>query len=111
MNNKKKKLSVTFKKRKKAAGLASISEGIPSTDVKINKKIVGEIKHPNAWNQFSAIKILLTVKKEKSDNNLNCDWEWITLEEEFEAEEEARLFIKHNISFIAEKYILRYITG
>lgn len=89
------KRTVTFKKGKV---LNFYSE--EATLVKLNRKVVGEIVVPRLLNfKLRLFKIRFTVQK-------NNGWEWMTLDKEFETEEEARRFIKDQIITITQNVIL-----
>ena len=84
----------TFKKNKPSSGLLAIGEGTPSTIVKYNGQIVGELLTDDSWIGANTGRWRLRLKI----NNIvgeNCVWRWASLKStDFASELEGRAFIK-----------------
>jgi hypothetical protein len=87
-------MKFTFKKQPRETGLASVGNPYPDTDIKLNKKIVGQIVAPNWASKDGLWYIRLTRKKEGG-------WLWVQIKQKFESEPEAREWLQTN----AEKVI------
>ena len=102
------KIKLSFKKDKKPTGLYSVGHPYPETYIKIGGKEVGYISPPS-WETDSHIwKVRIAVKKDKPDNNPNCDWRWAIMGKKFDTESDARIWIKDMIVEISEIYKLHY---
>jgi hypothetical protein len=82
-------MSFTFKKQPKETGLSSVGNPYPNTDIKYNKKVVGHIVAPNWMSKDDVWKIRFMQKDEKN-------WHWITIQQQFGSEPEAREWIRAN---------------
>ena len=96
-------MKFTFKKAPKPSGkLARVAYSETTTDIKLNKKVMGMILPPNQYRKYWRIQI--ATKKKKPDDNPNCDWKWRDITATFEKEEVAREWVKHNLAHIIEYY-------
>ena len=81
-----KEYKITFKKGKRATGLAAVTDGTPNTDIKYKNKSFGYITHNNRWcDKRNGIEVWF---KKKKDNKMG--WVWAKLIGEFKNEDEAR---------------------
>jgi len=101
------KIKLTFKKQSRSTGLMSVGHPFPITDIKINKKIMGYISPP-AWDTKNVWTIHYSIKKSVPDNNMNCDWKWLNVPNEFDTEKDARLFVKEHIQSIINRFVLHF---
>ena len=94
-------MKFAFKKAPKPSGkLARVAYSETTTDIKLNKKVMGMIIPPNAYRKNW--KIQIATKKKEPDDNPNCDWKWRYITAAFEQEEVAREWVKHNLADIIE---------
>ena len=100
------KVKLSFKKGGRNTGLYAIGTPYNSTEIKINKKIVGQILPPswNSNNKGWQVMLMIVKKDIMEDGNKNCVWRYITFKKEFEKEELARIWLKDNIDGIMEKW-------
>lgn len=101
------KTNISFKKHPRNTGLDAVGNPHSLVDIKVNKKICGQIRPPS-WIRGKFWNIALMVMKREPDDNPNCDWRWIFVKKSFDTEESARLFIKENIKSIMKTYTLRF---
>ena len=101
-------MKVTFKKHAQMTGLAGIGYSHPNVDIKINKKIIGEIVGPTWQTPDGKWGISFCVMKKEPDDNPNCDWKNISLKARLDSEEDARKFVEEYIDQISERYTFYY---
>lgn len=94
-------MAVTFKKDKRDTGLARISQKSRQTEIFINRKRVGLIITPLAFEDN--VRIRLMVKCEEHPG-----WRWATLKAGFEDESAARATLKTKEKYLVEKFDLHY---
>ena len=104
-----KKYNISFKKHPKNTGLMTVGYSNPNVDIKLNKKVIGEIIGPN-WNtKDDKWRICFSVMKKESEiralnNNPNCSWKWVEIAKKFDTENEAREYIKKCFNSLFDKY-------
>jgi hypothetical protein len=74
------KIKLSFKKGGRNTGLYAIGTPYNSTEIKINKKIVGQILPPSWDSKHNDWRVMLMIIKKDilEDGNKNCVWKNIT---------------------------------
>lgn len=101
-----KKLIVSFKKNPGATGLAAIMARESTTNIKINKRYVGEICPPTRYSEEDGWHVQFQVLTPEPKDNASKSWEWVKMKARFPSEPEAREAIKKHIHNIAQKHHL-----
>ena len=101
-------MKVTFKKHARITGLAGIGYSHPNVDIKINKKIIGEIVGPTWQTPDGKWGIMFCVMKKEPDDNPNCEWKNIILKARLNNEQDARKFVEEYINQISDRYTFHY---
>jgi len=99
-------VKLTYKKHPAQTGLAGIGHPYQSSDIKISKKKMGLIIAPN-WNK-TGWQLGFAIKKERPDDNPNCDWRWFYFSNRFETEIEAKQCAEKSINRFMEIHNLHY---
>ncbi len=83
----------TFKREPRITGLAGV--GYPHRDVqiKLNKKVVGQICAPSWRTKDNLYCVRFTVKNETREE----PWRWVALKRRFENEEDVRAWLNENV--------------
>jgi len=98
-------MRLTFKKDKRETGLRAVGNGNPDVNIKADGEIVGLINGPTWQTKDGKFSISLVVDKEIVPND-PAGFQWVTLKARFDAETEARDFVKRNWETIQSKYAL-----
>lgn len=93
---------LTFKRHPRETGLASIANQHPWVDIKLNKKVIGQIKPPSAFSAHKGFKVMLKIIDPKS----NCGWNWVTLKHEGESEAATRSFLQERAESLLSRYAI-----
>jgi len=101
------KTKLSFKKEPKETGLYSVAHPYQNVKIKIDKKYVGLIIAPD-WQIRDVWIAGFAIKKEKPDDNPNCDWKWYYFSKKFTSEEDAREFVKEIIDDFVTKHTLHF---
>lgn len=96
-------MKFTFRKGEKPTGLGSIGNPYPFTDIKLDRKQVGNIVPPNWRTADNKWAITLRVTAPDLPAEANRSWKNVTLKARFDSEPDARSFIIRN----AEKIIAK----
>ena len=97
----KKKIKFTFKTTRPTGSYAWLHK--PYHNILLNKIFVGAIEHDKPH----LIRLMVMKADIMEDGNINCKWKWITLKNEFESLDEAKVFLNENIEIITTKYKIR----
>jgi hypothetical protein len=91
-------MRLSFKKNKRETGRVGIGYPYPSTDIKVDRKVVGHIIPPTWQTKNNTWSIQIAVEKDDihSDGNANCPWRWVFLKLEFDEEKDAREYLKNH---------------
>ena len=98
------KFNISFKKQSRKTGLAAVGSPLPSTDIKVNKLVVGMIVAPNWESKDNKRCIRLTVK-----SGDHCGWRWVTMFAKFEEESKAREWVKAHLKSIHMRNDLHFM--
>lgn len=96
-------MKFTFKKHPRTTGLAAIGYIHQSVDIKLQKKVVGEISAPDWQTKDNKWTVRLTVEG-SHPSNTNCPWRWVNIRSRFDTEEAARDFVKVHLEKILEAH-------
>lgn len=92
----------TFRKQSPETGLSAVANPYPSTTIKLNGKMVGEISAPSRFGHDSwRVRFVI--------DDLASDWRWVTLKAKFNTEPEARKFLSENATALIHKIALHPI--
>lgn len=94
-------LKFTFKKQPAETGLRAVGNPYQSTDIKVNKKIVGHIAAPNWRSKDYVWKIRFAVKREPTSDN-PCRFKRISFKKTFDEESDARQWIKDHAEGLSD---------
>lgn len=97
----------TFKKHPRETGLAGVANPYRPTDIKLNKKVIGEIFPPSLLAKDSYWSIRFTVDEE--DPNTLRKFKWILLKARFNSEAEARVFLQDKCVMLCSMYKFHHI--
>lgn len=93
------KMKITFKKEKPLTGLAAVGSPKASTDIKVDKLVVGVIAAPSWQTKDDLWSVKLAVAKEKTEKD-PAPFKWVTMKKRFASELEARAFVEQNLANI-----------
>lgn len=94
-------MKFTFRKEAKETGLAGIGRPYANTEIKVNKKYVGNIVAPTFTTQDNKWKIRLQVVTQSP-----CGWDWISFTARFNDEPSARKWLNDHAEAITAKHTL-----
>jgi len=89
-------MKISFKKQPRTTGLAGIGNSYQTTDIKVNKKIIGYIYPPTWRSKDNNWKINIAVEGCTKDDS-NCSWRWVNLKYKPENESDGRIWIKKHL--------------
>jgi len=89
-------MRISFKKQPRETGLANAANPWPTTDIKVNKKIVGHIKPPTWMSDNKRWEINISIEGSEP-NNPNCSWRWISPKYKPDNESEGREWVKKHL--------------
>lgn len=85
---------ISFRKEPEPTGLSAIGSPRPSTDIKLNGKVIGSIVAPSRFGQDQH-KWRVGVMADKAETEDDpCPWAWIFFSGRFDTEPEAREWFK-----------------
>lgn len=93
-------MKFTFRKERAETGLNAVGNPTPSTQIKLGGMECGIIRAPNWMTKDGKWSIGLTVEDEGSGSG----WRWVFFRARFDAEPEAREWLRKNAELIASKW-------
>lgn len=90
-----KTMKFTFKKHKRETGLRVVGYPYPSSDIKLDGKVVGTLTPPT-WQTRDGLWRIRLMRKATPTPERPSEWEWVTLKFKSQDEEECRKYILDN---------------